>query len=166
MKKFLQFSGLIAAGLALAAFIFLLAGAGLVYRSNNSAYYVPGTIVIFGGDLKMSILTLECAPAATALIAWIFVLLGMLALIAISILPLLKVKALDKFAGLITLCAAGLLFVAGILLFFSKAVFTGANSNIFDDYLLSFPHVFAAILAIGAAGVAALPAVMGLLGKK
>ena len=166
MKKFLQFSGLIAAALALATFIFMLAGAGLVYRSNNSAHYVPGTIVIFGGDLKLSILTLECSPAATALIAWIFVLLAMLALIVISVLPLLKVKALDKFAGLITLCAAGLLFVAGILLFLSKVAFTGANSNAFDDYHLAFPFVFAGILAIGAAGVAALPTVMGLLGKK
>lgn len=166
MKKFLQFSGLIAAGLALAAFIFLLAGAGLVYRNNNSAYYVPGTIVIFGGDLKMSILTLQCDLAPTALIAWIFVLLAMLALIVISVLPLLKVKALDKFAGLIALCAAGLLLIAGILLFFNKVAFTGANSNAFDDYHLAFPHVFAAILSIGAAGVAALPTVMGLIGKK
>ena len=166
MKKFLQFSGLIAAALALAAFIFLMAGSALVYRNNNSAYYVPGTIAIFGGDLKMSILTLECSLAAPALIAWIFVLLSMLALIVVSVLPLLKVKALDKFAGLITLCAAGLLLVGGILLFFTKVAFTGANSNVFDDYHLAFPFVFAAILCLGAAGVAALPTVMGLLGKK
>ena len=164
MKKFLQFSGLIAAALALAAFIFLLAGNGLVYNSGNTSYHVPGTIVIFGGDLKM-LLTITCKPAATALIAWIFVLLSMLALIAVFVLPLLKVKALDKFAGLITLCAAGLLLIAAILIFCSKAAFVGAN-NAFDDYGLTFAFVFAGILSILAAGVAALPACMNLLGKK
>ena len=166
MKKFLQFSGLIAAGLALIAFIFLLAGNGLVYRYNSSASFVPGTIAIFGGDLKGAILTLKCDLAPTALIAWIFVLLAMLALIAISVLPLLKVKALDKFAGLIALCAAGLLFVAGILLFFTKVAFSGANSNAFDDYHLTFAFVFAGILSILAGAVAACPACMKLLGKK
>ena len=164
MKKFLQFSGLIAATLALAAFIFLLAGNGLVYNSGNTSYHVPGTIVIFGGDLKM-LLTITCKPAATALIAWILVLLSMLVLIALFVLPLLKVKALDKFAGMITLCAAALLVVAAILIFCSKAAFVAAN-NAFDDYGLSFAFVFAGILSILAAGVAALPACMNLLGKK
>ena len=166
MKKFLQFSGFIAAGLALVAFIFLLAGNGLVYRSGDSAWFVPGTRVIFGGEVKGLLDTYKYSPAATALIAWIFVLLAMLALITISVLPLLKVKALDKFAGLIALCAAGLLFVAGILLFFSKVAYSGANNGAFDDFHLTFAFVFAAILSIGAAAVAALPACMRLLGKK
>lgn len=166
MKKFLQFSGLIAAALALAAFIFLMAGSALVYRSGDNASYVPGIRVIFGGEVKTWLGTVKYSLAATALVAWIFILLAVLVLIAVAVLPLLKVKALDKYAGLLTLCAAGLLLVAGILLFFSKASYSGANSNIFDDWSLSFPHVFAAILAIAAAGVAACPTVMGLLGKK
>lgn len=157
MKKFLQFSGLIAAGLALVAFIFLLAGNGLIWKDGNFSHTIPGTNVIFGGDYKL---------AATALIAWILVLLAMLALIAVSVLPLLKVKALDKFAGLITLCSAGLLLVAAILIFCSKASFVGANGNLFKNYGLTFAFVFAGILSLGAAGVAACPAVMGLLGKK
>ena len=166
MKKFLQFSGLIAAVLALAAFIFLMAGSALVYRSGDNASYVPGIRVIFGGEVKTWLGTVKYSLAATALIAWILMLLAMLTLIALAVLPLLKVKALDKFAGLLTLCAACALLVAGILLFFSKASYSAANSNVFDDWSLSFPHVFAAILAIGGAGVAAMPTIMGLIGKK
>jgi len=157
MKKFLEFSGLIAAALALAAFIFLLAGNGLVYTSGNVTLTVKGVEVIFGGDYKL---------AATALIGWILVLLAMLSLIAVSVLPLLQVKALDKFSGMITLCAAGLLLVAAILIFCSKAAFVGANSNIYKNYSLSFAFVFAGILSILAACTAALPACMSLIGKK
>ena len=166
MKKFLQFAGLIAAALAIASFIFLMAGSALVYRSGDNASYVPGVRVIFGGEVKTFLGTVKYNLAGTALVAWIFILLAMLVLIALAVLPLLKVKALDKFAGLLSLCAACALLVAGILLFFSKAAYSGANSNIFDDWSLSFPHVFAAILAIGGAVVAACPTVMGLLGKK
>ena len=157
MKKFLQFSGFIAAGLALVAFIFLLAGNGLIYKSGNVSLIVRGTNLIFGGDYKL---------AATALIAWIFVLLAMLALCAISVLPLLKVNALDKFSGMIALCSAGLLLIAAILIFCSKAAFVGANSRVFENYSLTFAFVFAGILSIIAAGIAALPACMNLLGKK
>ena len=157
MKTFLQFSGLIAAVLALAAFIFLLAGNGLVYTSGNLTLTVKGVEVIFGGDFNL---------AATALIGWILVLLCMLALIAISVLPLLKINALDKFSGLITLCVAGLLIVAAILIFCSKAAFVGANSSLFNNYSLSFAFVFAGILCIFAGILAALPACLNLLGKK
>ena len=157
MKKFLQFSGLIAAVLALAAFIFLLAGNGLIYKNGNLSLTIPGVNVIFGGDYKL---------AATALIGWILVLLAMLALITVSVLPLLKINALDKFSGLITLCSAGLLLVAAILIFCSKAAFVGANGSLYNNYGLTFAFVFAGILSILAAGVAALPACMNLLGKK
>ena len=157
MKKFLQFSGLIAAALALAAFIFLLAGNGLVYTSGNVTLTVKGVNVIFGGDYNL---------AATALIGWILVLLSMLALITVSILPLLKINALDKFSGMITLCAAGLLLVAAILIFCSKAAFVGANSSLYKNYSLSFAFVFAGILSIFASIIAALPTCFNLLGKK
>ena len=166
MKKFLQFSGFVAALLALIAFIFLLAGNGVVYRYNDSAWFVPGTRAIFGGEVKTLLGTVKYSPAATALIAWIFVLLAMIALLVVNVLPLLKVKALDKFAGLIGLVAAGLLLVAGILLFFTKVAFSGANSNAFDDYHLTFAFVFAGILSIIGAGIAALPTCLNLLGKK
>ena len=157
MKKLLQFSGLIAAALALAAFIFLLAGNGLVYTNGSLSHNIKGVEVIFGGDYKL---------AATALIGWILVLLAMLALIVISVLPLLNVKALDKFAGMITVCAAGLLLVAAILIFCSKAAFVGANGNFYNNYSLTFAFVFAGILSIFGACFAALPACMNLIGKK
>lgn len=157
MKKFLQFSGLIAAGLALIAFIFLLAGNGLIAKSGSFSHTISGVNVIFGGDYKL---------AATALIGWILVLLAMLALCVISVLPLLKINALDKFSGLITLCAAGLLLVAAILIFCSKAAFVGANGRLYDDHNLTFAFVFAGILSILGACVAALPACLNLINKK
>ena len=157
MKKFLQFSGLIAAGLALIAFIFLLAGNGLIYKSGSISHSISGVSVIFGGDYKL---------AATALIGWILVLLSMLALCAISVLPLLKINALDKFSGLINLCAAGLLVLAAILIFCSKAAFVGANGSLYDNHNLAFAFVFAGILSILAGILAALPACLNLLGKK
>ena len=157
MKKVLQFSGLIAAGLALVAFIFLLAGNGLVYDGGSVVLRVEGVYVIFGGDYKL---------AATALIAWILVLLSMLAICAVSVLPLLKINALDKFSGLISFCAAGLFILAAILIFCSKAAFVGANGNLYKNYSLSFAFVFAGILSILAGLLAACPACMKLLGKK
>ena len=166
MKKFLQFSGIISAVLALAAFIFLLAGNGLVYRSGDSAWFVPGTRAIFGGDVKTILGTVEYKPAATALIAWILVLIAALILIVGAVLPLLKINALEKIAGLLNLIAVGSLIVAGILLFFTKGAFSSANSNAFDDYKLTFAFVFAAILAIAGGVIAILPAAMDFIGKK
>ena len=137
--------------------IFLLAGNGLIYKSGNITLSISGTTAIFG-DKNHTL-------AATALIAWIFVLLAMLALIAVSVLPLLKVKALDNISKMLTLACAGVLLIAGVLLFFTKLAFSGANNNYFDSYSTSFAFVFAGILAILSAACAACPAVLALLGK-
>ena len=168
MKKFLQFSGIISAALALAAFIFMMAGNGLIYKSGDTAYLVPGTRVIFGGEVEGlgGLITTKYNLAATALIAWIFVLLAALILIVGAVLPMLKVHALDKIAGLLNLIAVAMLVVGGILLFFSKAAFSSANNNYFDDYGLAFAFVMAAILAIAGGVIAILPAAMDFVGKK
>ena len=166
MKKFLQYAGIISAVLAIAAFIFLMAGNALVYKYNDTAYFVPGTRALFGGEVKTWLGTVEYKPAATALVAWILVLVAILILVAGVVLPLLKVKGIEKIAGILNLVAVGALLVAGILLFFTKGVFSGANSNAFDDYKLTFAHVLAAILAVSAGAIAIAPTVVGLLGKK
>ena len=170
MKKFLQFAGLISAVLAIAAFIFMMAGKALVYETSSATYFVSGTRAIFGGKEETILGTAEYKPAATALIAWILILAALVILVAGVILPLLKVTALEKVAGLLNLIAVCALVVGGILLFFTQPVFNTANKTslgtLYDDYKLSFAFVFAAILAIAGGVIAILPAAMDFMGKK
>ena len=171
MKKFLQFAGLISAVLAIAAFIFMMAGNALVYKASESTTYTVGGIrAIFGGEEQGLLTTVEIKPAATALIAWILILAAVIILVAGVILPLLKVTALEKVAGLLNLIAVCALVVGGILLFFTQPVFNAANESslgtLYDDYKLSFAFVFAAILAIAGGVIAILPAAMDFMGKK
>ena len=163
MKKFLKFAGIISAVLAIAAFIFMMAGNALINKVSDSVTLVePGIRVIFGG--KDGYVTYKLA--ATALIAWILILLAIIILIAGVVLPLLKVKALEKFAGILNLVAVCALVVGGILLFFTKPAYAGANDFNLDNYKLSFAFVFAAILAISGGAIAILPAAMDFVGKK
>lgn len=170
MKKFLQFAGLISAVLAIVAFILLLAGKALVYETSSAQYFVSGTRALFGGKEETILGTAEYKPAATALIAWILVLVAIIILVAGVVLPLLKVNALEKVAGLLNLVAVCALVVGGILLFFTQPVFNAANETalgtIYDDYKLGAAYVIAAILAILGGVVAILPAAMDFIGKK
>ena len=167
MKKFLQFAGIISAVLAIAAFIFMMAGNSLVYKASDSTTFtVSGIRALFGGKEEGLLTTVDIKPAATALIAWILVLVAIIILIAGVVLPLLKVKALEKFAGILNLVAVCALVVGGILLFFTKPVFASANEMNLDNYKLSFAFVFAAILAIAGGVIAILPAAMDFIGKK
>ena len=170
MKKFLQFAGLISAVLAIVAFILMLAGKALVYETSSAQYFVSGTRALFGGKEETILGTAEYKPAATALIAWILVLAAIIILVAGVVLPLLKVNALEKVAGLLNLVAVCALVVGGILLFFTQPVFNAANETalgtIYDDYKLGAAYVIAAILAILGGVVAILPAAMNFIGKK
>ena len=88
------------------------------------------------------------------------------------ILPLLKVKALDKFAGILNLIAVCALVTAGILLFFSVPVFYQANKDgaigVYnqDVYHLGAGWIIGAILSIVAGAIAILPTAMDFIGKK
>lgn len=174
MKKFLQFAGLIGAVLAIVAFILMMATNALTYTSGSTTTFVAGSRAIFGGSVETLLGTVNYKPAATALIAWILVLVAMLVLLVINVLPLLKVKALDGISGLLNLIAVGALVVGGILLFFTKGAYNAANASqvgnttvyYFDDYALGAGYVFAAILAILGGAVAFMPVLMKLVGKK
>lgn len=168
MKKFLKFAGIISAVLAITAFIFMMAGNALVYKASESTTYtVSGIRALFGGQEQGLLGTIEIKPAPTALIGWILVLVAILILVVGIVLPLLKVHALDKVAGILNLVAVCALVVGGILLFFTKPAFGGANdTSAFDDYKLSFAFVFAGILAISGGVIAILPAAVDFIGKK
>ena len=171
MKKFLQFAGLIGAVLAIIAFILMMATNAIVSTGAINGYY-GGTAVIFGkGPVSAAGLSgdFDGKLAWVALISWIFVLISILMLLCLFVLGLLKVKAVAKFERLLTFIAGGLLIAGGILLFFSIPAFFAAN-DLGDPndakVALGAGWVIAAIIQIVAGGIAILPPVLSLVGKK
>ena len=160
MKQFLKFSGLVAFVLALVAFILLLATNGVVFRYSNLISEAEGTTVLFGKTTHTALGDAVTKASPTALIGWILVILAMVILCVGVVMSLLKVKAAEKYAGLLNLVAVFALVVAGVLVFFTVLGFTGANkvdSDAVKYYHLGGGYVAAAILALLAGVVAALP---------
>lgn len=183
MKKLLKFAPLCALLLGAVAFILMMATHAITYSAEaggivSASGWYSGAAVIFGKGPEYasgSILgfggagegTFEGKLAWNALLAFIFVLVALLALLVSSLMAFVKIKALEKFGGLIALIAAGLLLVGGIFLFFTLPAFASANEwNSTDGYALGGGWVVAAILAIVAGVVSAFPAVLALVEKK
>ena len=179
MKKFLQFAGLISCCLALVAFILLMVTHSVVYLDDAAKNWYSGISAVFGGGqaqisvsgfgltVSTGAVDVDAKLAWCALLAWIFGLVAMLVLLFGALIPVLKIKALEKFAGLLNLIAVGLLVVAGIFVFFTVPAFAGANEwKNSDGWGLGAGYVIAAILFLAAGAVAALSPVMELLGKK
>ncbi len=173
MKKVLKFAGLISAVLALIGFILIMATPVAAYHDSNANAYFGGLNAIFatgkcqasGGGISIAV-DFDGKLAWSALLAWIFVLVALLILVAGIVLPLLKVKALDKFAGVLNLVAVCLLVVAGIFVFISKATFWAANKYDGGDYSLGIGWIFAGIFFLLAGAIAIAPAAVDFLGKK
>ena len=181
MKKFLQFAGLISLVLAAVAFIFMMAGHALEYSVSGSigsaSSWYSGTAVIFGkgpAEVSGSILgfggtssgTFEGKLAWSALLAWIFAIVAMAILLLGVLLPLLKVKALQKFAGLLNLIAVGLLVVGGIFMFVTLPAFAAANEwSSTDNWSLNPLWVIGGVLLIVAGVIAILPTAADFLAK-
>lgn len=178
MKKFLQFSGLIALAAGLVGLILIMSTHSVVGANAPADNWYSGVSAIFGGgNYKWTIsgwgITVSDVAAFTgrnsssALFAWIFALVALLGLVAGAVLPLLKVKGFDKFAGLVNLCSVLLLVTAGILLFFTVVNFAGQNGwNSTENAALGGGWVVGAILFLAAGAIAICPAVADFLGKK
>jgi len=169
MKKYLKFAGAVAFVFALVAFILLMATVGVYSKSGSLRVDFDGIVVLFGKTESTILGNAKTELAWTGLIAWILNIVAMLILCAGVVLPLLKVKALDKFAGVLNLVAVIALVAGGILLFFSAPAFAGANGVDGDNlkyYHLAAGWVVSGILAIVGGAVAILPAVVDFLGKK
>ena len=182
MKKFLQFAGIISLALAAVGFILMMATHAMEYAASNSianaSGWYSGVAVIFGKgpyEVSGSILgiggtgqgTFEGTLAWNALLGWIFALAAMIILLLGVVLPLLKINALQKFAGLLNLIAVGLLVVGGIFLFFTVPAFGAANEwDNTNNWALGAGWVVAAILYILAGAVAIAPAAANFLAKK
>ena len=167
MKKVLPFAGLIAAVLAIVGLILMLATNGVIVTSGNLQVNYAGTTVLFGKTESSILGDVVTKPSVLALIGFILLVVGILAACCSVLGGLLKIKALQKFGGLLMLVAAGCFLVAGIFMFLAVPTFYSANdANVPDGAGLGAGWVIGAILNLVAAGFAALPAVMGLLGKK
>lgn len=173
MKKFLKFSGIISATIALVGFILLIACHGIVGKNDPTAdWYSAGAVLFGNGPAKVTIGiafsgTFEGKASGAALVSWIFSLVALIALVAGLVLPLLKIKKVAKVAGLVNLCAVLLLLTAGIVLFFTVPSFMGNNGyNSYDGWALSGGYVIAGILYIVSGAVAVCPAVVDFVSKK
>ena len=173
MKKVLQFSGIISLALAAVAFILMMATPAILYVDGSATYSFGGSLAIFGGSLDLNqkailLTTGDAKLAVLGLLAWIFILVGLLIVLAGVILPLLKVNALEKFAGILNLVALVLFVVGGIFMFCVVPNFFGANG--FNDVPskagIGAGWVIGGILAIAAGAFAILPAASAFLGKK
>ena len=166
MKKYLKFSGVVAALFALIAFILMMATPAIMYKDDVVA---SGIVALFGqkGETPLLGLPTETKLAWSALVAWIFVITALVILISGIVLPILKVKALNKFMGLSNCLAALLLVVGGVFTFITIVVFFTANGadNVPDNCYLGAGWIIAGVLEILAGLLTALPLVAE-FGKK
>ncbi len=171
MKKFLQFSGLIAAVVAIVAFILLLACPSMTYTLGDSTTEISGIFGIFGGKLTasgwgISLDLGEIKATASAVIAFILMIAAIVILLLGAILPIFKVTALNKFSGLLNLIAVIALVVAGILVFIEVPCYCAAQSyDKTDGYALSAGWIIAAICAIAAGVLAVAPSFANFIAK-
>lgn len=167
MKKVLQFSGFISLLLAVVAFILMMATNAVIVKSGNFQVIYEGTVAIFGKTEHTALGDLVTHPAPLALIAWILILVGLIIVLAGVVLPLLKVKALEKFAGVLNLCALVCFVLAGIFMFIVVPNFYAANNTDMPEQAkIGAGWVIGGILSIAAGAFAICPAVADFLGKK
>lgn len=166
MKKVLQFSGIISLVLVAVAFILMMATPAIAGHTSLGDYSVAGTTAIFGHK-STGLLDPNYNPSVLGLIAWILILVGMVIVICGVVLPLLKINALEKFAGLLNLIAVVCFVLGGIFMFIVVPTFYGANElEIPDGAGVGAGWVIGAILAIVGGAFAILPAAMDFIAKK
>ena len=170
MKKLLQFSGLISLVLAIVAFILMMATNAVVNSSGSLQVVTAGTTAIFGKTESTILGDVVTKPSALALIGWILMLIGMIIVCAGVVLPLLKINALEKFAGILDIVALACFVLAGIFMFLVVPTFYGANGveakDIPSTASIGAGWVIGGIIAIIAGAFAILPAAAAFLGKK
>ena len=177
MKKALKFSGLVAAVLATLAFILMMFTPALTAKGalTGGNYELAGTAAIFGkaDDLTLGEAAVFCnkdgvIPATwSAITAWILMMAAVVILLLGVILPLFKVKALTKFAGLLNLIVVVFLVLAGTFMFIQVPTFLAfAGKSDASGYALGAGWIISAIIAIVAGVCAILPAAVDLASKK
>jgi hypothetical protein len=167
MKKALKYSGIVALLLAIVAFILMMVTNAIIQTSGSLQVVTAGTTAIFGKTEHGALVDVVYKPSVLALIGWILALVGMLILCLGVVLPLLKVKALDKFAGLLNLIAVACLVVAGVFCFLVVPTYFAANdADVPSNAAIGAGWVIAGIVYILAGCCAIAPAAADFLGKK
>ena len=172
MKKFLQYSGICALLLGAAALILMMVTPGILSTGQLGSHTFPGMTIIFGGTAvassggaSASLFTYK--PSPMGLIAWILAIVALGIVLLGVILPALKIKVLEKFAGLLNLCAVVLFVLAGVFMFIIIPTFSAANDNMnLNNYGLGAGWIIGAILFIAAGAVAILPTIADFVGRK
>ena len=166
MKKYLKYAGICSLVLAAIGFILMMATNAIIVGSGNLQLVYAGTVAIFGKQ-SSGLLDASYNPSPLALIGWILALAGLVIVLLGIIMPLFKVKAFTKFAGLLNLIAVGCLVVAGIFMFIVVPTFFGANDmDVPNNANIGAGWVIGAIIYILAGAVAILPAAMDFISKK
>ncbi|MBQ7995717.1 MAG: hypothetical protein IJ247_05875 [Bacilli bacterium] len=168
MKKYLKYSGICAALFAIVAFILVMVGVGIQLKGDGVTVDVETAAgLIFGSKHEGILDNGTYKPAATSLIGWILLLVGLVIVILGIVLPLLKVNALEKFAGVLNLVAVGCFVTAGVLFFFGKGAWYAANDmDVPDSAVLTGNVIVGGILSIVAGAFAILPAAFDFVGNK
>jgi hypothetical protein len=156
-----------------AIFMPLAAGIG---RQLHESWHNMGSAYtwIFGGTFLNELNLGEDAKAIGVLtVAWVLLLIALLAVIAAVVLLILKkdIKIGNKLGliSLISCVAAALFIVSGILFFFGKVGYLQVeeiSSDYASSYRLGAGCILAGIFAIVAGVTALVPLVMPLISKK
>ena len=163
MKKVLKYSGIISLILAAIAFILMMATNAVIQGSGSVQVVTPGTTAIFGKSGTL----VDTKPSVLALLGWILILVGLIIVLLGVFLPLLKVSALEKFAGILNLVAVICFVLGGIFMFLVVPTFYGANDvDVPNNASIGAGWVIGGILAIAGGVFAILPAAMDFIGKK
>ena len=165
MKTFLKFSGIFALIVAVVGFILVMATPGIsVHVIGNTYTNIAGTSILFG---ESALGIVVYSPSILSLIAWILLIVALIALLFGALIPFLKIKSLNKFAGLLNIIAVASLVVAGIFLFITVPAFFGAQgSEVPGNAALGAGWVIAGILSIAAGVLAVAPAFADFISKK
>ena len=168
MKKVLQFAGMISLALAAVAFVLMMVTPAVIQPIIGDTQTVyAGTTAIFGKTEKGILVDVVTKPSVLALIGWILLLAGLIVVFLAVLLPLLKVKALERFSGVMNLVALCCFVLAGVFMFFVVPTFYAANEwEIAKNTQIGAGWVIGGIIAIVAGAFAILPAAADFMGKK
>lgn len=172
MNKLLKYSGSLSLLLTVVAFVLLMATPSVNYTvsafGKSETQSISGIAGIFGGEF--SLVKFGCPWAG--ILTWVLALVAMVILLLGVVFPLLKVKVLDRFAGVLNLVAVVALILGGILAFCEVSALTAANADGFKilssvgSFGLGAGWIVGGIVMIVAGVCAVLPVIADFKSKK
>ena len=179
MKQVLKFSGIISLVLVAIAFILMMATPAVVHTAellgSKTITNLNGVNAIFGKGSDLTLSEAACFAnsdgviilSVTSLLGWILLLAGLIIVLCGIVLPLFKINALEKFAGLLNLISVVCFVLGGIFMFLVVPTLYGANGrDVASGAGIGAGWVIGGILAIIGGAFAILPAAMDFISKK